>query len=330
MKQRRQILSAIAATAVSPIIGMLPSTAWAAYPEKAITLMVPFPPGGPADGYGRALAQALAVQLKQSVVVENRAGVGGALGIQWVSRAAPDGYTVGLAGGGAMVFVPLMMEKDKLLFDTFKDLTLLSKVVSTPNILIAGPRVTARTVQELIQQAKAQPGKFAIASAGAGTSTHILAELFKQKAGVDMLHVPYKGGAPALQDLMGGQVDVFFVETPGALPLIKSGKVRALFTTDAKRASWLPDVPSAVEVGLPDVVAEGAYGLVAPPGLPEPIARHLGQALDAALRSPDLVQRFDQFAGIATPTTGAEYATYLRSELARWMPVIRAGNIKLE
>jgi tripartite-type tricarboxylate transporter receptor subunit TctC len=325
MKHRRQLLSAIASTVVIPFAGMLPTAARAAYPDKAITLVVPFPPGGPADGYGRALAQALSVQLKQTVVVENRAGVGGALGIQSVARAAPDGYTVGLAGGGATVFLPLLMEKDK-----FKDLTLLSKVVSTPNILIAGPRVTARTVQELIQQAKAQPGKFAIASAGAGTSTHILAELFKQKAGIDMLHVPYKGGAPALQDLMGGQVDVFFVETPGALPLIRGAKVRALFTTDTKRASWLPDVPHAGEVGLPDVVAEGVYGLVAPPGLPEPVARQLSQALDAALRSPELVQRFDQFAGVASPTTGAEYAAYLRGELARWMPVIRAGNIKLE
>ncbi len=328
--KRRQVLSTIATTAAASFAGLSPFSAWAAYPDKPVVLVVPFPPGGPADGYGRALAQALSVQLKQTVLVENRAGVGGALGVQSVARSAPDGYTVGLAGGGATVFLPLLMERDKWLFDTFKDLTLLSKVVSTPNILIVGPRVSARTVQELIQQAKASPGKMTIASAGAGTSTHILAELFKQKAGVDMLHVPYKGGAPALQDLMGGQVDMFFVETPGALPLIKGGKVRALFTTDIRRASWLPDVPSAVEVGLPDVVAEGMYGLVAPVGLPEPVARQLSQAVVAALKSPELMQRFDQLSGVSIPTTGPEYAAYLHNEQTRWATVIKTGNIKLE
>lgn len=326
----RQFLSTIAATVVGAQLALLPGLAWAAYPEKPVVFVVPFPPGGPADGYGRAFAQALSAQLKQTVVVENRAGVGGALGVQTVARAAPDGYTLGMAGGGATVFLPLLIEKDKLLFDTFKDLSLLSKMVTTPNILVAGSRVTAKTVQELIQQAKAQPGKFAIASAGAGTSTHILAELFKQRAGVDMLHVPYKGAAPALQDLMGGQVDVFFVETPGALPLIKGGKVRALFTTDTRRASWLPDVPSAVEVGLPDVVAEGMYGIVAPVGLPEPVSRVLTQAIDAALKSPELMAKFDQFAGVAVPSTPAAYASYLRSEIDRWLPVIRKGNITLE
>ena len=328
--QRRHILSSAAAAIVGTPLAILPGAAWAAYPEKPVVLVVPFPPGGPADGYGRAFAQALSIQLKQTVVVENRAGVGGALGVQSVARSAPDGYTIGLAGGGALVFLPLLMEKDKLLFDTFKDLSLLGKMASTPNILIAGPRVTARTTQELVQQAKAQPGKFVIASAGAGTSTHILAELFKQKAGVDMLHVPYKGAAPALQDLMGGQVDVFFVETPGALPLIQAGKVRALFTTDAKRARWLPDVPSAVEVGLPDVIAEGMYGLVGPAGLPELVSRPLGVAIDAALRSPELASRFDQFAGVPLPGPSMAFTSYLRGELERWAPVIKRGNIKLE
>jgi len=328
--QRRQIISSFATAAVVTPLSLLPLAALAAYPEKPVVLVVPFPPGGPADGYGRAFAQALSLQLKQPVVVENRSGVGGALGIQSVARSAPDGYTLGLAGGGATVFLPLLMEKDKHLFDTFKDLTLLSKVVSTPNILIAGPHVTARTVQELVLQAKAKPGKLTIASAGAGTSTHILAELFKQRAGVYMLHVPYRGAAPAMQDLMGGQVDVFFVETPAALPLIKAGKVKALFTTDSKRATWLPDVPSAVEVGLPDVVAEGAYGLVAPAGLSDAIMRELVPAIDAALKSPELVARFDQFSGVSSPTTSAMYTAYLRNEYARWLPVIQKSNIRLE
>lgn len=328
--QRRHLLSATAAALIGAPLSLMPREAWAAYPDRPIALVVPFPPGGPADGYGRAFAQALSLQLKQTVVVENRAGVAGALGVQYVARAVPDGYTLGLAGSGALVFLQLLMEKDKQLFDTFKDLSLLSKIVTTPTILLAGPRVTAKTVQELIQQAKAQPGVFSIASAGSGTSTHILAELFKQKAGIDMLHVPYKGAAPSLQDLMAGQVDLTFVEGPAALPLIKGGKVRALFTTDVARAIWLPDVPSAVEVGLPDVVAEGMYGIVAPPALPEPVAKQLTAAIDASLKSPELIKRFDQYAGVPAPSTSAEFRNYLKGEMDRWSPVIRKGKITLE
>ncbi|MGH8789590.1 MAG: Bug family tripartite tricarboxylate transporter substrate binding protein [Cupriavidus necator] len=325
---RRRMISTLGAGLAVAALGCLHGPAWAAYPDKPITLVVPFPAGGPADGYGRALAAALSARLKQTVVVENRSGAGGELGVQAVARATPDGYTIGMAGSGATVFRPLLT--DKVLFDVFKDVTLLSKMVRTPNILIVGPHVTAKTVSELIAQAKAQPGKLTIASAGVGSSPHVLAELFKQKAGLDILHVPYQGFTPALQGLMGGQVDMFFGEAAGVLPFVTAGKVRALFTADQKRARGLPDVPNADEVGLRDVVAEGSYGLVAPVGLPPAVAKQLTQAIAEALKSPEVAEKFDLQAGIPDASSGDQYAAYIKSERARWLPVIRQANIKLE
>lgn len=322
---RRLMMSTLCAVAA---LGSLPGVAWAAYPDKPITFVVPFPPGGPADGYGRAMAAALSEKMKVTVVVENKSGVGGALGVQSVARAAPDGYTIGMAGSGATIFTPLMT--DKALVDVFKETTMLTKMVRTPNFLVVGQHVKANNVAELIAQAKAQPGKLTYASAGVGSGPHILAELFKQQTGVDIVHVPYKGATPALTDLMGGQVDLFFGEAPGVLPLVKAGKLRALFTTDEKRAKWLPDVPHAKEVGLPNVVADGFYGLVAPAGLPPDVANTLKKAIADALNSPELAEKFDQQAGVPEPSTGEQYSSYVRAEQVRWLPVIRKGNIKLE
>lgn len=323
MKRRNLLVSAAAAAA-----GSFHLAAWSAYPERPITLVVPFPPGGPADGYGRALAQVLSEQLKNPVVVDNRAGAGGALGVQSVARAAPDGYTIGMAGSGVTVFQPILM--DKLVVDALKETTLLTKMVTTPNFLVVGANMKANTVAELIALVRAQPGKFTFASAGPGSSPHVLGELFKQQAGLDILHVPYKGAAPALQDLMGGQVDMFFGEAPALLALVKGGKLRALFTTDSERARWLPDVPHAKEVSLPGVLADGSYGLVAPAKLPADTAAALRCGIDEALRSPKLVERFDQLAGVPDPSTGDEYAAYVKSEQERWLPVVRKANIRLE
>jgi tripartite-type tricarboxylate transporter receptor subunit TctC len=322
MKRRHLLVTAAASAAA------LHSPAWAAYPEKPITFVVPFPPGGPADGYGRALAQALSEQLKQTVVVENRSGAGGALGVQTVARAAPDGYTIGMAGSGATIFQPILA--DKATIDVFKETTMLSKMVVTPNFLVVGPSLKVNTVAELIARAKAQPGKLTFASAGPGSGPHILGELFRQQANVDIVHIPYKGATPALQDMMGSHVDMFFGEAPGVLSLIKEGKLRALFTTDKRRAKWLPDVPHAGEVGLPGVVADGFYGVVGPAKLSPEASTVLRRALDAALRSPKLAEAFDQRAGIPEPSTGEQYAAYVKSEQERWLPVVRKGNIRLE
>jgi tripartite-type tricarboxylate transporter receptor subunit TctC len=320
---RRQILLS---TAALPLLGH--HAAQAAFPDKPITLVVPFPAGGPADGYGRALAEALALRLKQPVVVENKSGAGGALGVQAVARAAPDGYTIGMVGNGASIFTPIM--SDKLVVDVLKETTLLGKMVRTPNFLVVGPTVKAQNLRELVTYAKANPGKLTVASAGMGTSPHILAELFKQEAGLFILHVPYKGASPALQDLMGGQVDMFFGEAPGVLPLIKGGRLRALMVTDSQRARWLPDVPSAKDVGLPGVVADGFYGMVGPANLPPAIAAQLSTAIADALRTPALNEKFDQRGGIPEPSTGAQYRAYIQGEQARWLPVIQRGKITLE
>lgn len=324
MKRRELLISAAATTAAAS----LPLPAWAAFPERAITLVVPFPPGGPSDGYGRALAQALSDHFKQTVVVENRAGAGGAVGVQSVARAAPDGYTIGMAGSGATIFQSIL--SDKVVVDVFKETTMLSKMVRTPNFLVVGANTRLQTVADVIAQAKANPGKLTFASAGPGSGPHILGELFKQHAGVEIVHVPYKGAAPALQDLMGGQVDLFFGEAPGVLSLVKGGKLRALFTTDTRRARWLPDVPHAGEVGLPGVLADGFYGLVAPARLPAETAAALRRGIGEALRSPKLIERFDQLAGLPEPSTGEEYEAYVKEERTRWLPVVRKGNIRLE
>lgn len=316
---RRDALVALAA---------LPTLARAAWPEKPLTFVVPFPPGGPADGYGRAFAQALGARLKQTVVVENKSGAGGVLGVQAVGRAAADGYTLGMAGSGASIFTPILVDKAPL--DVFRDTTMLSKMVRTPNFLVVGPTVKAKTLRELVDHAKANPGKLTVASAGMGSGPHILAELFKQVAGVFILHVPYKGAAPALQDLMGGQVDMFFGEAPGVLPLVKAGKLRALMVTDHRRARWLPDVPHAREVGLDAVVADGFYGIVAPPNLPAAVSGPLSQAIADALRAPELAERFDLQGGIPEPSTPEQYVAYIKGEQARWLPVVRKSKIVLE
>ncbi|MCB1994355.1 MAG: tripartite tricarboxylate transporter substrate binding protein [Burkholderiaceae bacterium] len=319
---RRQVLLAAAALPV------LPAASQAALPDKPLTLVVPYPAGGPADGFGRALADALGQRLKQIVIVENKSGAGGALGVQSVARATPDTYTIGMAGNGATIFSPLLTSK--LLVDVQRESTLIGKMVRTPNFLVVGPNVQAKTVQELITQAKAQPGKFTVASAGIGTGPHILAELFKQTAGVDMLHVPYKGAAPALKEVMGGQVDMFFGEAPGVLPLIKGGKLRALLVTSTQRVRWLPEVPCSADVGLPQVVADGFYGLVGPTGMPADVAAALTAAVGDALRAPALAERFEMLGGIPEPSDGVAYRAYLQSEQARWAPVIQKAGIKLE
>lgn len=296
--------------------------------ERPLTIVVPFPAGGPADAYGRALGQALAERTKQTVVVDNRAGAGGALGVQTVVRARPDSNTIGLVGTGVSVFLPLLT--DKVLVDVLKEGTLLTSLVRTPMFMVVGPHVKAATVQDLIAEAKAAPGKLTYASAGPGSTPHVVGELFKQKAGVDLLHVPYKGAAPAVQDMLGGQVDAFFGEASAVIPMVKAGKLRALFVTQPERARWLPDVPSAKESGLPEVLGEGSYGLVAPAGMPAAAARELTVALNEALRSPDVVAKYDALMGVPEPTTGEQFTAYVKNERSRWQPVVRKANIRLD
>ena len=310
--QRRALLHTALATAALGLATPLRAQAW---PTRPVRLVVPFPPGGPTDSFARLYAAALGQQLGQTVVVENKAGASGTLGTLDVKRSPPDGTTLLFGTASTHGLYNLVQRKPQ--YDALQDFAFIAVLGGAPVAFAVSPDMP-RTLKTVVIAAKLNPGKYNYGSPGNGTLLHVAAERMKQVTGgatpTPITHVPYKGSGPALQDLMGGQVDVFFVETPGALPLIQGGKVRALFTTDVKRARWLPDVPSAVEVGLPDVIAEGVYGVVGPAGLPEAVSRPLAAAIDAALKSPELTARFDQFAGVPVPGTSAAFASYVRGE----------------
>jgi len=325
---RRDWLRQAAACGAATSLAAVCRPAAAAFPDRPITLVAPFPAGGSADAYARIVAKALSDELRQPVVVVNRPGVSGALGIQSVIRSEADGYTLSLAGTGAMVLMPLTSPKP--LFDPLKDVTLLGQVVDTPVVFVAGAKVAEKTVQDFIAQARLRPGAFSIASTGVGGGTHVLAELFQQATGTRLLHVPYQGVAPVLQDLLGGAVDVFFGEIPALLPQIRAGKLTPLFSATPRRLKWLPDVPSAPEVGLAQVYLSGEYGLVGPRALPTPVAEHLESALARALATDEVRVRLDQSYGIPRARSARAYRTHIQSEMDRWAPVIRSANITTE
>jgi len=302
--------------------------AQAAYPEKPLTLVVPFSAGGPADAMARTLARAMGARLGQQVIVDNKPGAGGVIGISAVAHAPADGYVLGMAGTGAMVYAPFITKK--MPFDPLKDVTHLSTMARTPNVLVVSANSPFTSVAELLNRARREPGKLSIASAGVGSSTHVVGELFQSEAGIRLNHIPYKGAAPAVQDLMGGQVDLFIAEAPAVAHLVKGGKLRALMVTDTKRLAVLPDVPTAAEAGLPKVIADGAYGLVAPPGLPVDILKKLLDAATAALRSTEVIEKFAEQGGIAQAGTPEAYRALLKAEQDRWGPVIKAAGITAE
>jgi tripartite-type tricarboxylate transporter receptor subunit TctC len=298
---------------------------WAVYPDRPIVLVVPFPAGGPADALGRALAHAMSVRLGQPVLVENRAGAGGLVGITSVANAQPDGYLLGMAGTGAMIYAPFISKK--MPFDPLTGLTHITTVVRTPNVLIVNANSSIKTLSDLIAKAKAAPNRITYASAGVASSAHVVGELLQLQAGIKLTHVPYKGGAPAIQDLMGGHVDVMVAEVSGVRAAIAAGTLRALALSDSTRLITLKDVPSAPEVGLPGWLANGAYGLVAPPGLAAEITKRLNETANEALASPEVIAKFNDMASLTQPGQPANYRALIKSEQERWGPVIRAAGI---
>jgi tripartite-type tricarboxylate transporter receptor subunit TctC len=303
-------------------------SAQAAFPDRPVILVVPFAAGGPADVMARTLAKSMGARMGQTVVVENRPGAGGVVGISAVARAPADGYTLGMAGTGALVYAPFI--SPKMPFDPLKDLTYLTTMVRSPNLLVVSAGSPLKSVADVLASAKREPEKFTVASAGVGSSTHVVGALFQHEAAVRLRHIPYKGGAPAVQDLIGGQVDMFIAEVPAVAHLIKAGKLRGLMVTDSKRMAALPDVPTAGEVGLPKVIAAGAYGLVAPRGLPDDVARKIVSAATAAIRSPEVAEKFAEQGGIAQSDTPEAYRALVKSEQDRWGPIIKAAGITSE
>jgi tripartite-type tricarboxylate transporter receptor subunit TctC len=297
------------------------------YPARAIKVIVPFPAGGPADTIGRIFGEKLSTLIGQPVVIENRGGAGGVTGIAQVAKSEPDGYTIGIASSGTIAMNVVLQES--MPYDPLKDLLLVTQAVSVPELLVVGPAVQATTLKELVALAKSQPGKLNFASTGPGGMPHLASELLKISAGIDIVHVPYTGAAPAVNDLLGGHVQMMFADVPVLLGSVQSGKLRALAVGSRARVPALPDVQTTAEAGLPQVEADNWYGIVAPAALPPAIAAKLYSSAVAALRSPDVTDKLTQQGAVVVASSTAEFNAYVRSEIERWGKVVKAANIKL-
>ena len=296
------------------------------YPTKPVKMIVPFPAGGPADIFGRALAQGMSAELAQPVIIENIAGVGGVLGVERGVKAAPDGYTLVLNSASPLVIAPFSLTR--LPYDIKKDIALITLVVRVPEVLAVHPSLPVASFAELIAYAKKNPGKVNFGSAGAGSITHLAGELLKAEAKIDIVHVPYKGAAPAVNDLLGGQVQMGIFDVPVLLGHIRSGKLKALAVASAHRAATLPDVPTTVELNYPNVNSDNWYGLVMPGATPGEIRNRVHTAAMAALRSNAVQEQFAKVGGVASPTTPQEYAKYIETEQAKWGRIVTAIGFK--
>jgi tripartite-type tricarboxylate transporter receptor subunit TctC len=298
------------------------------FPSRPIRLIVPFPPGGPSDIFGRFLAQGMSTVLGQNVIVENRGGAGGVLGVDAAAKAAPDGYTLALNNGSSVAMAPFTMEK--MPYDPNKDLAFITAVVKVPEVLVLHPSVPAKTLDELIAYAKAHPGKINFGSSGTGSITHLALELLKAAAHVDIVHVSYKGAAPAVNDLLAGQVQMGIFDVPVVLPHIKQGALRAIAVTSATRSPALPDVPTTVEDKYPSVISDNWYGLVAPARTPPAVLEKLHEAALTTLRSPQIAEEFAKVSGVPIPMSSQEYAAFVSTEATRWGAIIKAIGFKME
>jgi tripartite-type tricarboxylate transporter receptor subunit TctC len=295
------------------------------FPGKPVRIVVPFPPGGGTDVVARTVAPKLQELLGQTVVVENRAGAGGNIGTEYVAKSPADGYTLLVASAATAINNTLAKNPGWELTRDFAPVVLL---VLNQSLLAAHPSLQVSSVRELIALAKAKPGQVTFASYGNGSSAHLIGELFKMMAGVDLLHIPYKGAAPAVNDLLGGQVNILFADVAAILPHVKAGKVKALGIGSAKRFSGLPDVPTIAEAGVPGFEGGGFLGLVAPAGTPRDAINTLNAAALKSLAMPEINERLNALASPPVGESPEYFGKFLRGEIDKWARVIRAGNIK--
>ncbi|CAN7333661.1 tripartite tricarboxylate transporter substrate binding protein [Acidovorax sp. LjRoot129] len=313
------------ASACTLAFGSSAQTAPAAWPEKPVTIVVPFPAGGSTDMVARAMALHMGEKLGQSFVVDNRPGATGTLGAGAVKRAAPDGYTLLVSSLGAFVVAPHLLKS--VPYDALKDFDYITVPVQAPNVLVAAPNQKARTVNEVIAQLKANSGKVSFASSGNGSSDHLSAEVFWQQSGTEGLHIPYKGGAPAINDLLGGQVEFSFQNVNSVLAHIRAGKLHAIAVTGDKRSPVLPDVPTLAEAGVAGAEVYSWQGMAAPKGLPAAVKKKLSDAAIAAMNDPAVKKRMlDQGLEIVASTPEA-FTAYQAREFARWKTVIETRKI---
>ena len=323
--KRRDFLSVTGTAALAATFS--PLTIAQAYATKPIKFVVGFAPGGATDVVGRLMAKKIGDALGQPIIIENKAGGSSNIGAEAVFRAAPDGYTFYVSAITSAINVSLF---PKLPFDFAKDFEPVALFANVPNILVVHPSVPATTVKELIELARARPGKLSYASSGSGTSIHLCGELFKMLAKVDMLHVPYKGSAPAMTDMIGGQVQVMFDNMPSALPHVKAGKLRALAVTSAQRSPSAPDVITMGEAGVPGFDVQSWFGLVAPKGTPKDIIARVNAEAVKALATADIKERFLDLGAVPAPMSPEAFGDFIRAEIIRWSEVVKASGAKVE
>ena len=320
------------AFAIAGFIGALGAvhpaiSAQAAFPSKPLRMIVAVPPGGPADTLARLVAPRLTESLGQTVVIDNRPGANGIIAYETTARATPDGHTFTAVAAGVVINASLYRSVP---YDPLKDFAPITLGITVPNILVVHPSVAATSVRELISLAKAKPGTLAFASAGNGTSGHLALELFRLSAGADVIHVPYKGGGPALAEVLAGQVQALFSIALAAMPQIRAGKLRALAITSARRSPVAPDLPTVDEAAFPGFEVIGWFGWLAPAATPRPIIARLNAELVRALKMPDVRERLLSQSTEPVGNTPQEFAAFMKSEHAKWAKVIKAAQIKVE
>ena len=308
---------------------LLPAAHADTFPDKPVTLVVPFPPGGPTDAMARTLAAEMKDRLGQPMIVENRAGAGGNIGAEYVARATPDGQTLLFGTSGPLAINASLYRK--VSYDPVKSFAPVIQVGHLPNILVVNPSVPARNVKELVAYAKANPGKLSYASSGNGASSHLAGVLFNASAGVELQHIPYKGTGPALNDLLGGQVSMSFTDVLTALPYVKAGRLRALGVTTAERSQALPDVPTVAEQGVPGYDVSVFFGIVAPAGTPPERVAKLNQAFIEVLDTPKVKQLFaSQGLEPAPAHTPQQLGKFIQVQMGKWAGVVKQSGAQLD
>ena len=326
MKFRHAIALALATAATAATAATLPAAAQP-YPSRPIRIIVPFAPGGPADLLARTLGQKMQESWGQSVVADNKPGAGGNLGMDLAAKAVPDGYTLVIAPTGNLTVNPHL---GTLPYDVFRDLAPVTQLATVENVLVVHPGIAANSVQELVALARARPGTLSFASPGAGSQAHVAGEFLKGMTATDMVHIPYKGTGPALNDLLGGQLSMMFSQMSSALPHIRAGKLRALGVASLRRSALLPALPTVAEQNLPGFEAVSWYALMAPAGTPSDVIGRLQADSARILRLPDVREKLAALGAEAVGNRPEELAAIIKSESARWQKVVKDANIKAD
>ncbi|SHJ86795.1 Tripartite-type tricarboxylate transporter, receptor component TctC [Roseomonas rosea] len=325
MLTRRQSLALLSA---APGLRVLPALAQPGFPDQPVRMIVPFAAGGPADIIARLLGPVMGATLRQPVVVDSRSGAGGMVGVEAAARSRPDGLTTVLASTGALVVLPQLMPR--MAYDVQKDLAPITHVLSVPQVLVVSPKLGVKSVAELVALAKRQPGKLTYGSAGNGSSLHLAGELFRLRTGIDIVHVPYRGAAPAVTDLLGGTIDMLLADVPVVVSHVRGGALPALAITAERRLPSLPEVPTMAEAGAREVISETWYALFAPAGTPPDRIATLHAAAVAALRDAETRRNLADQGGIVAGGSPEELAAFIRSETTKWGEIIRLANIRID